>query len=69
MLIIFKFIHFIFLVKIIDIFNTSSSMTLDNTLNSTFFLYSEMNNENLLINYGDSTFDTLSINSGFFYLI
>lgn len=66
MLIIFNYIIYLnLLVKIIDIFNTTSLITLDNTLNSTFFLYSEMNNEQVLINYGDSTFDTLSINSGF----
>ena len=41
-------------------------MTLDNTLNSTLFLYSEMNNEQVIINYGDSTNDTLYTNSGFY---
>jgi hypothetical protein len=46
---------------------SNSGNTLDKAINITYNLYSAYKNDSILINYGDSTFQTIGINSGSFY--
>ena len=51
-----------------DLISSNSAYTNDKTLNSVFNLYSAYKNDSITINFGDSTSQTLLLNSGNFLL-
>jgi hypothetical protein len=51
-------------VKILDTKMSNSGNTLDKAINITYNLYTAYKNDSILINYGDSTSQTIGINSG-----
>ena len=50
-----------------DTITTNSGNTLDKAINITYNLYSAYKNDSILINYGDSTSQTIGINSGSYF--
>jgi hypothetical protein len=57
-------------VKNLDLIDFNSGNTLDKSLNNTYNLFTAYKNDTILIDYGDSTQQTLQINSSkFFYII
>ncbi len=55
--------------KVLDIFNTTSSVSNDKMLNITLILLSGYKNDSFNVDYGDSTFGTYNILSGFFFVL
>ena len=56
--------------KNLDLIDFNSGNTLDKSLNNTYNLFTAYKNDTILIDYGDSTQQTLQINSSkFFYII
>jgi hypothetical protein len=59
----FFILKFIFLAKFLDFISTNSDNTLDKTILLNFNLFSTNKNNTLIIDYGDSTQQTFSLNS------
>lgn len=43
--------------------NTNSAQTMDKKINITFNLYTAYKNDSMIINYGDSSQETINLNS------
>jgi hypothetical protein len=51
-------------VKILQTISSNTGNTFDRTINNYYRLYTAFKNDTVLINFGDSTSQTLQINSG-----
>jgi len=49
----------------LDLISTTSGTTFDKTLNNNYTLYTDTSNDLVLIDFGDSTQQTLQITAGF----
>ena len=53
--------------KVLNTKMSNSGNTLDKAINITYNMYSAYKNDSILINYGDSTSQTIGINSGNYF--
>ena len=53
--------------KVLNTKMSNSGNTLDKAINITYNMYSAYKNDSILINYGDSTSQTIGINSGSYF--
>jgi hypothetical protein len=59
----FNIFNFFKIVKNLDLLTTNSGNTFDKTIYNTYNLYTEIKNDTLIVNYGDSIQQTFILNS------